>query len=84
MLCYALFIYCIFTQSLATLKGIFTCSYLESDLEKPDTLLKIKERGSTELWLASVSTVINPPSHDLLHANIMPLADATIVKVPVF
>lgn len=53
----------------------------EIDLEKPDSLLNINERGSAGLWLDSVSTVLNPPSHDLLHASKMPLADTMIVKV---
>lgn len=59
------------------------CMLKESDLEKPDSLLKMKERGSAGLWLDSVSTVLNPPNHDLLHASITPLVDTMIVKVPV-
>lgn len=55
----------------------------ESDLEKPDSLLKMKERGSAGLWLDSVSTVLNRSNHDLLYARITPLVDTMIVKVPV-
>lgn len=57
---------------------------MESDHEKPDNLLKLKETGSTELWLDSVTRVVNPPSHVLLHEDIMPLANAMRVKVPCF
>lgn len=58
------------------------CMLKESDLEKSDSLLKVKERGSAELWLDSVSTVLNSPSHNL-HASITPPVDTMIVKVPV-
>lgn len=74
-------VYYRFICNLATLKGEFVCSYLESDLKKPDSLLEIKER-SAELKMDSAQ--FQSPSFLTLIVSLRYLPSPTYVNYNFF